>query len=427
MLEDPNFRSSIELQSDNEVSIDSIEAFKQYINQQSLIYSQKEEILKAEYEGKLMEMENQAITIQKELEERNKYVESIEEEKSKLKESALIAKRQQSDAEHKYQHLIHQLFQNFKCTSLDEIFKCSEKLISYENQIQALQKSFLETSVQLSKEMIRSDENIPNLNEFESLKIRLSDAISHISKQDEEVLSWKSKYEALLEQKEQLESKLSRVNIELKQAQQETKCTNEVNQRLFNELKEIRINQPKEESRTRLNIISLLSKRIDPNFISISRSSPLYPVFGHLSDLLFNASNIKSNKTEILNALTKVLETVQTAASQPFWETRTDESAEAKLEELHRQLEEQKKIREDLEDQLQEINERYTDMMNDDKVPYLLSLVNKHEQTIRDLERRLERNERQSNENESSKENLNPQLILPKKRRVSKKVSSPLA
>lgn len=401
--------------------MDPVKSFDQHIELQKFFESKKEEILKAEYEGKLINMENKAITAQEELEKLKKTFNQIEEENSKLKISELEGRKKINEIEHKYKRLTHALFLRFGVSTIEEVLRCGDKILEYENKIDLLQNSNLELCMKLNAEKIKGADNVQkesNIN-LETLNEKIENANKTISEQEKQIYYLKSQCETILTEKKSLEIEISKLKIQTKEFQQESKGTNDVNEKLLHEIK-LKSEQI-DDAQKRLRILSIVSQRLNPDFLSINETSNLHPIYSSISKMLKDVSDIDANSKTISESLVKVSEAVQSMSMKTLWNNSLNKANE-KIKQLSNELNNLKKSNEDLEEQLNESKEEIKDLRNEDKIPYLLSIIKSKERIIKDLENK----NRELKANKFGDENTNSQqLFLPKKKKIQKFLSSP--
>jgi hypothetical protein len=324
--------------------------------------------------GQVQMLETRALTAEQQLEEFRSALIEQEEKVAQSKESANQFQKDMIQSNYRYQTLLQNLFATFQCSRLEDVLACAEQFRDQKTQIENLQKSLLETQLLLSAETMRRTDL--GLNPDSGNSQRLEEQVRVLEKtvhtQQESLSGIEAARDA--ERREHVTSMSIKV-AELDRLNSELKKQIELNKTLVDENVELKAS-PTDK---RLQRIAYVSRRIDPAFLGLERTSLLHPMYESISSLLQSIGDPEIDSTVLEQSLAKVRDDI-TAASSEINGSRGKVSSEP-VASLRMQLDEETAQRRELEEAKAQLEEELDELRNDDKAPEVFALRMKvHEQ-----------------------------------------------
>lgn len=347
--------------------------------------------IEIKYNQKLDELKDAQILIE-ELKTQQK---NTNNEITTLKKNYLDELTEKQIIQDRYEDITNKLMTILNCSSIDESFSAIQRLAAQEGKIDMLSSQLVQARAQLSasNRLLESkNQNQHDVTEIANLKSKLTSTEKVV---DEYKLKNEELRKEIINQNQQLldkQNEIVQLQSEVEKFKASAKNYEDYSKSLLDENKQIRANQePKHiESQRRFKQIEHIAKRIEPGFLALDKTNILYDLFDSLSMLLnltanlnMESSSVSQEITNFINLIKKSIDQIKVSTLNKNQTTKGDSSLVEEINILKQSIEEQNHIREDLENQVQECNERIEEMERDDLAPQVAHLLMK----VKDLEK----------------------------------------
>ena len=307
-------------------------------------------------------------------------IKNLQEQISSLKTKSIQQQTEVINSNDKYDELVRKLLLLFQCSTIEEVYQCAGRNASLETKISLLTQILCQLQYKLSESELRniSKEKERTIQPSENNSLENNDINNNVKAQIDDI---KEKYNQMKINEEAISINNTKLKIQINQLTTENKNLKEINEQLIEEITQMKSSQPKQiiDLNRRINFIDSLSKRLNPKFLCISKSSKLYPLFDSLNILFQSISDTSTDAQDIVRYFIEFNNITRETTSNiekstylhpinPFSRQTNNQISNDSSDSLILQ-QELKKQKEEYEDTINDLKSELLDIQSNDRTP----------------------------------------------------------